>query len=1459
MMKYTPYFIIPKKNSLFLLIFIALHISFSYAQFTPGTSYFSSNGYIEYIAGNLPIVLSAPHGGYLKPAGIPSRTCSVCDTTQDAYTQEFARELKDSIYRLYGGYPHLVINLLHRAKLDANREIVEAAQGNATAEASWYAFQSFIDTAEQQIVANGQKGIYIDLHGHGHAIQRVELGYLLSQSQTQQSDSIINTNTYVNESGIRYLINHNKLNLTHADLLRGTYSFGTMLANRGYPAVPSTAIPYAQTGDAYFDGGYNTSRHGSDSAGNVDGFQMEMNQTVRFTTSTRQSFAKAVALCINDYTNTHFITTNITSTSTGGNWSATSTWVGGVVPTLITNVVIANNATVTIDNATATCASISFGSNTARLAMGASTSALSVYGDFTIFSTTHNVFSSWVSGAKIWFKGNAATQTLTGWNTSGNSTVFMEMKIDKAIGRVNTSGAGMRFCIGTSLEIVNGSFELSSADDIEFKDLSYNGTTGTITVQSGGIFNLLGGNSHIRRGTFTGDESSKIGKLTVYGTAYIGSSNATQRLNFGGIDIENGGLVEIATSRSTAAAVLNCGTITVKNGGVFKNSLSNVNYWYQGSTNTTALVVNSGGIYSSYAGTTIAPTVCTLLSGSTVAFLGSGTQTLPSAIATYQNLTLNNNGTIVSGNTNIAGTLTLTAGSLAIGANTLNIAGSISRATGTIDASNGATIGFTGIGLQSIPVNTYTGAINNCTINNSNGVTINDNLTIIGNLALTNGALNVGSNTLVFHSGNTPITRTAGSINVTTSSNISFGLTGNTGGNAFIIPDNTFVATPDFNTLTINRDNALTLNNQNMSLRGKLKLTAGTLILPANYTFILKSTGLLQTTQVDAVGSSANIQYGTGAAFQVERYIPASKRAYRVIATGVNSGSSTIFDNWQEGGTNSNGYGTHITGLAGALGIDNTTGFDKTQKGTKSLFTYSVDNTTGNAGWVTYTSTKGSNDTISAYKGYLLTIRGNRAYNLTVDNTLMNAPVTLRSRGKLVTGSINYTTSGVTANGVTNNNIRLNSGSATGFTMLGNPYACAINWNSIIANAANQNIENTYWHFDPNVGTVGAYVTYNGIAGVSSNPSGSALNQYIQPGQAFFIKNTSTAPILQIREADKAASSTNTSVFGEGENSNIVFSIDKQIDSQFVNLDGAVLCYKNSFTNALGKEDATKMMNAAENLSIFSNNNTLSIEGRASPAMGDTVQLRLGQLVNNASYRLLIDLASFNSLGLQPILIDSLLQKQIPLTTATKNIYPFTTTNNTNSFANRFSVLFSPIILPYNPFIITGKVSLDNSNVISWQSLDKAKSYQVSYSNDGNHFSVIDTIVVHGKSYSWQNSHPVFYINYYKVTAILSDEQQVISNLVQLTNGNLRTDKCSIYPIPAQKNRVINVCSNSFPQGQYHVSISNSAGKEEQEANFLKNDSSSKYPLKLSGLAAGVYYITISKNDFSIQKSFIVE
>jgi hypothetical protein len=302
------FYIMISKRSLYANLCISIFFLTSFTGITfsqtyiPGNTYFGAKGYIEYSPGTLPIILSAPHGGDLKPADIPDRVCPACITGKDGSVQEIVRDVREALFHITGRYPHIVINLLARAKLDANREIVEAACGNVDAEQSWYDYNAFIDSANKYVVKDWGKGFYIDIHSHGHAVPRLELGYLLTQEELAViSDALLNASSIIVQSSIRNLAGSNINFFTHAQLLRGDFAFGSMLADKGYRSVPSNDEPYPLSTESYFNGGYNTHRHSSHLGGTVDGVQIETNSGVRSTTSVRQKFAYELALTILDY------------------------------------------------------------------------------------------------------------------------------------------------------------------------------------------------------------------------------------------------------------------------------------------------------------------------------------------------------------------------------------------------------------------------------------------------------------------------------------------------------------------------------------------------------------------------------------------------------------------------------------------------------------------------------------------------------------------------------------------------------------------------------------------------------------------------------------------------------------------------------------------------------------------------------------------------------------------------------------------------------------------------------------------------------------------------------------------------------------------------------------------------------------------------------------------------------
>lgn len=284
-----------------------LSVFSAHAQYTPGQVFAGTDGYIEYYPGNIPVIISAPHGGDLEPLLIPDRNCSGCVTGKDGSTMEIAYELDSAIQSVFGGYPHIIINRLHRVKLDANREIVEAAQGDPSAEIAWGEYHEFIQAAKDQCKTDFGTALYIDLHAHGHPIQRIELGYLVTKTELQFSNMYLDNNNFQDSCAIRHLTNIQNPTTPFSEILRGNECMGAYLESYGYPSVPSNSDLFPLTPDPFFSGGYNVARHGSRDSSDINGIQFELNYTgIRNTNANRHSFARAMACVLKSYVDTWY-------------------------------------------------------------------------------------------------------------------------------------------------------------------------------------------------------------------------------------------------------------------------------------------------------------------------------------------------------------------------------------------------------------------------------------------------------------------------------------------------------------------------------------------------------------------------------------------------------------------------------------------------------------------------------------------------------------------------------------------------------------------------------------------------------------------------------------------------------------------------------------------------------------------------------------------------------------------------------------------------------------------------------------------------------------------------------------------------------------------------------------------------------------------------------------------------
>jgi hypothetical protein len=496
-------------------------------------------------------------------------------------------------------------------------------------------------------------------------------------------------------------------------------------------------------------------------------------------------------------------------------------------------------------------------------------------------------------------------------------------------------------------------------------------------------------------------------------------------------------------------------------------------------------------------------------------------------------------------------------------------------------------------------------------------------------------------------------------------------------------------STVDFNGTGTQNIPAFSFNNISVSggtiktLTADINLT-NTLTLAANTTLALGANNITlkssstATARVAALPVTASVTYGTGK-FISQRYIM-GRRKYRLITSSVTTStgstlttgqeSLSIWGNWQNQGGSIANVGTIITGGNSADGYDQ-------QTSNASLYTY---NFSGRL-YTGFTSANGKNTKYTPLKAgvaYYMFVYGDRT------NTIYTATpnyTTLSSSGTILTGDQTYTTSSA---------IPLNGGSGI-YTLLGNPFASPIDW----ATLPRTNLSNTYWGWDPNLSSTGGYVTVSTAGSVTliSPFSGTTgLNQYIQSGQGFFVQATAAAPSLTIREQDKVSNYNANAFRTLSPNSIPLIAVNLLYDNAGGQTlaDGALAAFDANFSNSVTNEDASKIMNIAENVSLLEGTSLLSIDERQMPKQNDTLFLNITKLTK-PQYTLQIFSNQLNGLA-KAYLEDKYLKTYLPLSLIDTNRITVNISSDPASFnANRFRIVFD------QPS--TGILTIPNNNV----------------------------------------------------------------------------------------------------------------------------------------------------------------
>ncbi len=206
--------------------------------------------------GDIPIVLSAPHGGRRTIPHVPERMANgekQFVVTRDENTAELTMKLVDEIERHLHGRPFMVVAHFGRKYLDANRPPEDAYEVDA-AKVVYEQYHGALKHACQAIHDRWLHGLLLDIHG-----------------QAAEPDKIIRGTA--NGDTVRSLAQRH----SRAAVIGPRSLFGA-LREAGIGVLPQLDT---DDREVKFNGGYIVRTYGSHREGGLDAFQLELGSDFR--------------------------------------------------------------------------------------------------------------------------------------------------------------------------------------------------------------------------------------------------------------------------------------------------------------------------------------------------------------------------------------------------------------------------------------------------------------------------------------------------------------------------------------------------------------------------------------------------------------------------------------------------------------------------------------------------------------------------------------------------------------------------------------------------------------------------------------------------------------------------------------------------------------------------------------------------------------------------------------------------------------------------------------------------------------------------------------------------------------------------------------------------------------------------------------------------------------------------
>ncbi len=872
--------------------------------------------------------------------------------------------------------------------------------------------------------------------------------------------------------------------------------------------------------------------------------------------------------------------------------------------TVNTNLGVATGATLAIGTATLNVTGQLHDTGTVSI----STGVISVTGNTNVRGT-FNITGA--SGAKTFERlniigtlnnsGNCPIQINGTLNNSGTYTVgtgavtFAGTGLDSIIGSSTTTFSGIILNKGTdftnhildvrspiainsgsTITLTNGTIKISSASTlIPFNNTEISTAPGVINTTSGfWLDNASAVMTHNANLSVSG-----LFKIT-NGTFNLGNASDVRYRSMGSTFVMEGGVLNVSGRISRPDVAPNDIDFTMSGGEINVGTVGNTDAVYPpfGITEVGSFFTMSGGtiIIRNPGGAGLGIGINNSTNNVTGGTIQIGTATTPS---TAQVIKVNSSSPIFNLNVvnanataelsqalDMNGSLNISAGTLNANNFNINVGGNWTN-SGTFTPGT-ATVTFDGTGTQTI-VDANGETFNNLTVNKSDGsLQMNNNLTVNSVLTLTTGNISINGNTLNLAG------TVSGSGKITGSNTSNISITG-TGALGTINFDNTNRASKTINNFTINRTStgSVTLGSDSLRIRGVLTITDGTINTNAR---------LIITSESDATGRVAAISCGAcglNGNIVVERFIPGGtgKRKWRFLSAPINISNSFPFSQLIDD--------TWITGTGGP-----TNGFDDCSTCLPSLRTYNESlSGASSIGWENPASI---NSTILPGFGFEMFVRGNRNLANPFLGTTTPNDVILDMVGTLNKGSYTVNLS------YTNNS----APTADGFNLIGNPYACPIDW-AATNGWTKTNISNKIWGYNPTT-------TLYGVYDADLNQGTNGITSIISSGQGVFVKANASGASVTFTESVKSASN-GFDYFREKKAASAYDIVKLKLSRDTISSDELILVFdQNGTKSGLDEKDAAKFFNDELNFySKSSENYNLAINFHPNVELTDTINL----------------------------------------------------------------------------------------------------------------------------------------------------------------------------------------------------------------------------------------------------------